>query len=301
MTDQVKVTKQLMGRELVSGEFMFELVEGSGEGAQVVATGSNNADGAIAMSSITYKEPGVHTYTLREVGGGSSKDGVTYTGATYTVVTTVTDNGDGTLGVAHELKGAEAAIFTNAYKAKPTKIKLGAVKVLEGRGLKKDEFTFKLIGDDGAERTAANDKTGAIDFGEFTYDTAGVHVYTTTEVAGAEAGMTYDACAYTATVTVTDDGKGSLAASVAYGVDGEPVDGIVFHNTYVKPEDPKTPGKPEHPGTPGGSKGYTPRAVAAKFLAGLPTTGDRTTDALIVAAALAVAGVGFIVWSRRRS
>ena len=48
VTDQVKATKVLTGRELTAGEFSFELVEG--EDAKVVATGTNNAEGKITMS-----------------------------------------------------------------------------------------------------------------------------------------------------------------------------------------------------------------------------------------------------------
>ncbi len=301
VTDQIKVTKQLTGRDMHEDEFEFELVEGTGDAAKAVATGKNAADGSITMSPVTYEKSGTHTYTLREVGSGSSKDGVTYTGAAYTIVTTVIDNGDGTLAVSHELKDASTATFTNVYKAKPTAIKLGAVKVLEGRKLKEGEFSFKLIGGDGTERMAVNDKAGAIDFGELAYDTAGTYVYTITEIAGSEVGVTYDKCVYTATVTVIDDGKGDLVASAAYAVDGETIDGIVFHNTYKKPEDPKTPETPKTSKTSGGHGAPDGRGRAARIVAGLPTTGDARADAMIAAAALATAGVGFIFWSRRRS
>ena len=265
----------------------------------MVATGTNAADGTIAMGPVTYDKPGTHIYTLREAGGGSKKNGVTMSAATYTIMTTVTDGGDGTLSVIHMLKDAQQAMFSNVYEAKPTKVKLGAVKILEGRKIKEGEFSFKLVGDDGTERVVANDAKGTISFGKFAYDTAGTHVYTVSEIAGGESGVTYDKRVYTATVNVVDDGRGSLVASVSYTVGGGPVDGIVFHNTYVKPEEPK---KPETPKTSDGPKDkHSPKAAMAKALFGLPSTGDRTTDALIVAAALAVAGAGFIIWSRRRS
>ena len=297
VTDQIAVTKQLTGRALAAGEFHFELVE---NGA-VVATGTNDAGGKIAMSPISYAEPGTHFYTLREVWPDPSGSfcGVTYDGVTYTIVTTVTDKGDGTLAVTHVLRDASAAVFANAYAAKPTTVSLGAVKVLEGRKLKKGEFSFKLTGDDGSSRTAVNDARGTIDFGEFAYDAAGTYVYTVSEKRGSAPGMTYDACVYTVTVSVADNGEGSLVASVTYAKrDGVSIGGIVFHNTYVKPEEPK---KPETPKTSDGPKGKrSPKAAVAKALFGLPSTGDRTTDALIVAAALAVAGAGFLIWSRRR-
>ena len=99
VTDQVTVTKTLTGRDMAAGEFAFELLEGE----DVVATGVNAADGSVALSAVKYTQPGTHRYTLHEVGGGTVANGVTYDGATYTVVTTVKDNGDGTLSVAHAL------------------------------------------------------------------------------------------------------------------------------------------------------------------------------------------------------
>ena len=100
VTDQVTVTKTLTGRDMAAGEFAFELLEGE----DVVATGANAADGSVTLSAVKYTQPGTHRYTLHEVGGGAVANGVTYDGATYTVVTTVKDNGNGTLSVIHALR-----------------------------------------------------------------------------------------------------------------------------------------------------------------------------------------------------
>ena len=109
VTDKIKATKSLAGRKLKDGEFSFELVEGEGEDAKVVATGTNNAEGKITMSPIEYTAAGKHTYTLREVNGGTTSNGISYDGKTYTVVTTITDKGDGTLKAEHVLKDAKTA------------------------------------------------------------------------------------------------------------------------------------------------------------------------------------------------
>ncbi|MFR7798016.1 MAG: Spy0128 family protein [Collinsella sp.] len=61
------------------------------------------------------------------------RKGVTYDDATYTVVTTVSDNGDGTL-TARRTSSVRSAGFTNKYHAMPTQVSIGAIKVLEGRG-----------------------------------------------------------------------------------------------------------------------------------------------------------------------
>lgn len=304
VTDQIAATKQLAGRDLADGEFSFELVE---DGA-VVATGVNDATGAISMTPIVYAEPGTHVYTMREVIPSASGvyKGVTYDGTTYTVETVVTDRGDGTLDVKHALRGADAAVFSNTYEAKPVTVKLGAVKVLEGRAIKRGEFAFILNGDDGTERAASNSATGAIDFGAFIFAEAGTHVYTIAEIAGDESGVTYDRCVYTATVEVTDDGEGYLTAKVSYKTETQGTEGIVFHNTYKTPEEPKTPGKPDGPGVPR-TPNFPPvviktvNKVATHVRGLLPATGDQTAGALVLTGILAAIGASLIVWTRHRS
>lgn len=290
VTDQVKTVKRLTGRDLAVGEFTFELLE---DGV-VVASGTNDADGTVTLSPIRYEAPGTHTYTLREACPNALGlyKGVTYDGTTYTVVTTVSDNGDGTLTATHKLEGTtESAGFTNKYHAMPTQVSIGAVKVLEGRELKKDEFSFKLVGED-IESTVANDADGKINFDKFEYDEPGTYVYTISEVKGDEAGMTYDKSVFTATVNVVDDGEGNLKASVTYTKGDKSVEGIVFNNTYKKPETP----------TPTPDLG-TPKTVTniVKTVKGfLPTTGDQQAAALLMAFVIAMAGVGALVWGIRK-
>ena len=290
VTDQVKTVKRLTGRDLAAGEFTFELLE---DGV-VVASGTNDASGNVTLSPIHYEAPGAHTYTLREACPNALGlyKGVTYDGATYTVVTTVSDNGDGTLTATHKLEGTtESAGFTNKYHAMPTQVSIGAIKVLEGRELKKDEFSFKLVGED-IESTVTNDADGKINFDKFEYDEPGTYVYTISEVKGDEAGMTYDKSVFTATVNVVDDGEGNLKASVAYTKGDKSVEGIVFNNTYKKPETPvPTP-------DPGTSKTVTNIVKTVKGY--LPTTGDQQAAALLMAFVIAMAGVGALVWGIRK-
>lgn len=290
VTDQVKTVKRLTGRDLAAGEFTFELLE---DGV-VVASGTNDANGTVTLSPIRYEAPGTHAYMLREACPNALGlyKGVTYDGATYTVVTTVSDNGDGTLTATHKLEGTtESAGFTNKYHAMPTQVSIGAIKVLEGRELKKDEFSFKLAGED-VESTVTNDADGKISFDKFEYSEPGTYVYTISEVKGDEAGMTYDKSVFTATVNVVDDGEGNLKASVAYAKGDKSVEGIVFNNTYKKPETPvPTP-------DPGTSKTVTNIVKTVKGF--LPTTGDQQAAALLMAFVIAMAGVGALVWGIRK-
>lgn len=290
VTDQVKTVKRLTGRDLAVGEFTFDLLEDD----VVVASGTNDANGTVTLSPIRYEAPGTHTYTLREACPNALGlyKGVTYDGTTYTVVATVSDNGDGTLAVTHKLEGTtESAGFTNKYHAMPTQVSIGAIKVLEGRELKKDEFSFKFVGE-GIESTVTNDADGKINFDKFEYDEPGTYVYTISEVKGDETGMTYDKSVFTATVNVVDDGEGSLKASVAFAKGDKSVEGIVFNNTYKKPE---TPVPTPDPGTP-----KTVTNIVKTVKGFLPTTGDQQAAALLMTFVIAMAGVGALVWGIRK-
>ena len=290
VTDQVKTVKRLTGRDLAAGEFTFDLLE---DGV-TVASGTNDANGTVTLSSIRYEAPGTHTYTLREACPNALGlyKGVTYDGTTYTVVTTVSDNGDGTLTAKHKLEGTtESAGFTNKYHAMPTQVSIGAIKVLEGRELKKDEFSFKLTGED-VESTVTNDADGKISFDKFEYSEPGTYVYTISEVKGDETGMTYDKSVFTATVNVVDDGEGNLKASVAYAKGDKSVEGIVFNNTYKKPE---TPVPTPDPGTP-----KTVTNIVKTVKGFLPTTGDQQAAALLMAFVVAMSGVGALIWGIRK-
>lgn len=290
VTDQVKTVKRLTGRDLAVGEFTFDLLEDD----VVVASGTNDANGTVTLSPIRYEAPGTHTYTLREACPNALGlyKGVTYDGTTYTVVATVSDNGDGTLAVTHKLEGTtESAGFTNKYHAMPTQVSIGAIKVLEGRELKKDEFSFKLVGE-GIESTVTNDADGKISFDKFEYDEPGTHVYTISEVKGDEVGMTYDKSVFTVTVNVVDDGEGNLKANVAFTKGDKSVEGVVFNNTYKKPE---TPVPTPDPGTP-----KTVTNIVKTVKGFLPTTGDQQAAALLMTFVIAMAGVGALVWGIRK-
>ncbi len=240
VTDQITATKVLDGRGLKAGEFRFELVEGEGEDAKVVATGTNNAEGKITMNAVKYDKPGKHTYTLREVNGGTTSKGVTYSDAKYTVETTITDNGDGTLKAEHVLKDdVKAATFENAYSVTPldTELDFGLSKALDGRDwTDADKFSFTITAPEGTplpdsatvtvSKKDAEDGIAAIKFGKIHYTAAGTYKYEIRENAGSAAGMTYDAHVATAEVTVTENGDGTLTANVTKKESGR------FTNTY---------------------------------------------------------------------
>ena len=275
VTDQVTVTKTLTGRDMVAGEFAFELLEGE----DVVATGANAADGSVTLNAVKYTQPGTHRYTLREVGGGTVANGVTYDGATYTVVTTVKDDGDGTLSVTHALEGAREATFANAYQATSTTVTIGATKTLVGKNLEDGQFTFVLTAADGTELKAKNAADGKIAFPALTFDKPGTYEFALTELDDAQANVTYDKRAYKVTVTVIDDGLGHLNATVAGDADV-----LAFTNTYAEPPAPVQPTQP-------GGKTFTPRGPIGKVLT---QTGDDKLALVLPLAAVALAGAASI-------
>lgn len=280
VTDQVTVTKNLTGRDMKAGEFEFQLLEGT----NVVATGTNDASGKVALSPITYTKPGTYNYTLCEVGGGSQKAGVQYDGSTFAVTTTVTDNGDGTLSVAHKVDNdANTVGFTNSYTPAATSVTLGASKVLNGKSLDAEEFAFVLTDEGGEQVTATNDVNGMVVFPAIQYGEAGTYQYTIAEVKGDESDVTYDESEYAVTVTVEDNGEGSLVATVAYEGGNAPV----FTNTYNAPEAPASPGD-------------GPASVVDALVSGSAKTGDYLLVIAGVAAAVAAAAAAVAVVSHRK-
>lgn len=314
VTDQIKVSKKLKGRDLAEGEFEFQLVELAADGGEsVAATGKNAADGTVALSPVTYTAPGMHSYELREVAGTAA--GVTYDKATYRVRTTVTDAGNGTLAVKHELTDAEGnptgddtVTFTNGYEAAPVTLKLGAAKVLKGAELKAGQFSFELKGRDGkVMSTARNAADGSVTFDALTFKQAGTYTFTVSEVDDGQAHVTYDKAAHKIVVTVSDEAAdgaktGYLSAKVSY--EGDANVPPVFTNSYA--ENPGTPGTPENPGTPGGGSdnGSGSGSSGDGSKGGMPDTVDRSLPVEALAAmagigALTAAG-GAVLYRRRR-
>lgn len=279
VTDQVTVTKTLTGRDMAAGEFAFELLEGE----DAVATGTNAADGSVTLNAVKYTQPGTHRYTLHEVGGGTVANGVTYDGATYTVVTTVKDNGDGTLSVTHALEGAREATFANAYQATSTTVTIGASKTLVGKNLQDGQFTFVLTAADGTEFKAKNAADGKIAFPALTFDKPGTYEYTLSELNDAQANVTYDKRTYHVTITVADDLQGHLVATLTSGDEA-----LAFTNEYVEPPAPE---RPSEPAAPNVQPGPNPQQAGKATV----QTGDDRMLLAVPLAAVALAGVAAIV------
>lgn len=285
VTDQITVSKSLVGRDLVEGEFLFELVENG----QVVARGANDAAGNVAMSAVTYTTAGKHDYVLREVGAGTTHNGVTFDGKSIAIRTSVVDNGEGSLVVKHAFATDDVnAAFVNTYAHGTTSVVLGATKVLSGKALADGQFTFALTAEDGTVYQAKNDAAGSVAFPALTFAEPGTYVYTISEVNDKQANVTYDTATYQVVVNVVDDGQGNLVATVAYDEGAAPT----FKNSYTEPPAP-TP-------TPGGGA-TTPKNPVAKLFSKTADDAGLMFGAAAVAAGLALVVCGAAACWRRRS
>ena len=238
-TATIELTKELTGRDLVDGEFSFELYEG----ANKLQTVTNKA-GKVTFESISYTAEGEHTYTVKEVKG--TTPGITYDTAEKQVTVKVTKDGD---NLKATVVYPESKVFANTYSApSPAKAQISASKILEGRALKDGEFSFTLLDEAGKVlQTKQNAADGSVAFDEISYsqeDAGKTFHYTIKEVipTSQEKGMTYDQASIEVTVTVTkDDASNTINATVAYGEKKS------FINTFVTSEIPPTPPVVEKP------------------------------------------------------
>ncbi|WP_430615824.1 hypothetical protein IGJ42_003259 [Enterococcus sp. DIV1067f] len=210
--------KVLIGRDLKAEEFDFELVN---EAGTVLQTKANDATGKIYFDALAYDEAGEYHYTIREKAGTDGT--ITYDAKELAVVVTVTDE-DGQLTAVAEYEGNQ--VFENDYTPKDGGVVLNAEKVLTGRTLEANEFSFELVGEAGnVLQTKTNDATGQIYFDELTYDEVGEYRYTIREKADADSTITYDMKEIGVVVKVTDE-DGQLVAKATY--DGN----AIFENDY---------------------------------------------------------------------
>ena len=110
--------KVLEGADLKAGQFTFEL---SGGGVELTAT--NDANGQVTFSELSFTQAGTYTFTISEVNDG--QQGVTYDETERKVTVTVEDDHLGNLIASVNQEELEACVFRNTYTkpeepAKPT-------------------------------------------------------------------------------------------------------------------------------------------------------------------------------------
>lgn len=223
-------SKELTGRDLKDGEFVFQLKDGD----KIIAEAKNDEKGTFAFAGIKIEKAGTYNYTLSEKMNGVG--GIEYDKTVYNVCIDARDeNGYIKADVTYSVNGKEYnnAVFTNAYSYRSTSVQIGAIKKLQGRDLVEGEFTFRLEDTEGnLISEAVNDKNGSVIFDKIDYEKPGTFNYVVYEVEGNAKGITYDENVYDVTVNVTDSEKGYLTADIT----GD--EGLTFVNVYEKPETP---------------------------------------------------------------
>ena len=206
---------KLDGRDLVDGEFSFDLYEGSNK-LQTVT----NKNGKVAFDSISYKEVGEHTYTIKEVKGDNST--ITYDESEKQVTVKVTRDGD---NLKTEVVYPESKTFNNKFTPNEAKATIELEKQLTGRNLADGEFSFDLYEGSNKLQTTTN-KNGKVTFDSISYKEVGEHTYTVKEVKGTDSTIAYDESEKHVTVKVTRDGD-NLKTEVVYP------ESKVFHNLFT--------------------------------------------------------------------
>lgn len=223
----LKATKRFTGGELAGSDFTFQLLDKDGS---VVQTVQNEKDGKVAFAAIDYATPGDHDYTIKEVKGADST--VVYDAKGVKVHVKVTDE-KGELKATVTYDGEKAVpTFTNT---KPTAdVTVEATKVLAGKDLTADAFTFGLYDQDGNEDArGTNDKNGKVkltvkglNLGEYDYTLK-------EEKAGQSVdGVAYDAKEVKVHVKVEQNQDDNNKTKVTVSYDGTAT-APTFNNTYT--------------------------------------------------------------------
>lgn len=223
----LKATKRFTGGELAGSDFTFQLLDKDGS---VVQTVQNEKDGKVAFAAIDYATPGDHDYTIKEVKGADST--VVYDAKGVKVHVKVTDE-KGELKATVTYDGEKAVpTFTNT---KPTAdVTVEATKVLAGKDLTADAFTFGLYDQDGNEvAKGANDRDGKVKLAVKGLN-LGEYDYTLKEEKASQSvdGVAYDAKEVKVHVKVEQNQDDNNKTKVTVTYDGTAT-APTFNNTYT--------------------------------------------------------------------
>ena len=186
------------------------------------------------VETYSEKREKTFTYTITESG---SLPGVTNDSAKVINVKVI-DNGDGTISVTSDTQGTFT--FVNTYvpdptdETSPTDSAVTIKKVLDGRTLKADEFSFTMMDENGNGVQATNAEDGSVVFPKLTFDKEGIYTYTISETNDNKGGVNYDTTTYKAIATVTDDTSGKLKVEwKVTDAQGKEINEITFNNKYT--------------------------------------------------------------------
>jgi len=249
-------TKNLVGQILQDGMFSFQLFEtGSNYATEgVTPTTVVNQNGKFQFA-LTYSPADIGKtfyYLVQEKDAGKVINGITYSSASYKIKVEVADDGKGgvkTIVTAEGLTVTDNKVsgmaFENRYATTGTQAQIGGSKELLGGKLNGDDFRFHLYQTDSTFTisglvpvgTQLNGADGSFLFDSsntaaLVYTEAGIYYYVLVEDASSpKADIRYDTTVYQFKVTVIDNGKGGLEATVeCVSHNGN----VVFRNVYHK-------------------------------------------------------------------
>lgn len=253
--------KTLTDDTLAAGEFGFELYgqgtsgsesEASGtavpDGYALIDTATNDADGKVTFGTIDYdasdldgKASVTKTYVIREMGGGSTANGIAYDGSLVYAHVTLTDDGAGSIATSVSYTDAKGATLSSPGFTNRRTTASGAATISVTKSLKDDSgkaladwggrtFEAVLTDADGnqLDTVTLSQETPMAAFDRLdytldslanddgTHDRTRVFTYYVTETAGTDQAVTYDTAKHKVQVTVTNEGSGQLSTTVAY-------------------------------------------------------------------------------------
>lgn len=282
----LEATKFLSGRDLIDGEFKFDLHKTDDTFTyndntvvqdDVALSLNDDGTGNVSFMPMVFDTQGDYWYVIVEDESANGK-GVTADNTAYKVKISVTDNHKGDLIAEIFVNGqpivgkmSDTVKFHNHYKAATTEIVIIGTKKLKGKDIESEQFTFELYDSDNQKlETVTNDENGKFTFTAIPIDTAGVYEFIVKELNDGQENIKYDNSVYKVFATVTDNLDGTFKVEYSYADGNEPAANMIFVNSYNAP---KPEPQPAPDNTPGGSTS--------------PQTGDNTETWLLFALAFA--------------
>ena len=237
-------TKLLVGRNFRQGDsFTFELYEGDTllDTVTINPTAEDGASKTFEFKTIDFamseEDEQTHIYTIKErvpeaLAEDGSKDGVTYDENAFTVTVEVKDNGKGNLVAEIVTEESDKVEFKNTYEASAS-LMLQALKTVNGDEPSAEQVYDFVMEGNGEKLEAKNDETGLVTFETLYFDLSDVgntYTYTIKETTEATELLAVDESIYTLTLTVSDNGDGTLNLNPVLAKEGETVEAVTFDN-----------------------------------------------------------------------
>jgi len=223
-------SKTAAGGTMVANQFTYAVLDSAGN---AVSTGTNDANGNILFTPITYSAPGTYTYTVVETNPNVNGWKLMNT-APFPLTVDVSDPNppDGALVVTPTYPSG-GITFINVYESSAF-LSLSAQKTASNGTLSAGQFQFAVLDENGnVVVTGSNDANGTVVFGTIEYHSynaadLGYHRYSIVETSTSGGGWTTSSVVYPLLVSVVDNGNGTMTATPFTILRS----GTIFNNVY---------------------------------------------------------------------